>query len=62
MGRPKIETIRAKFIEQTPLKGKVRIGAYDYKHVFIDFNTESDFNTIYFQRFKGNIWISYDDV
>ncbi|XP_009764067.1 uncharacterized protein [Nicotiana sylvestris] len=53
MGRPKIETIRAKFIEQIPLKGKVRIGAYDYKHDFIEFNNETDLNTPYFQRFMG---------
>lgn len=53
MGRPKIEAILAKFIEQTPLKGKVRIGAYDYRHVFIDFDNEIDFNTVYFQRFMG---------
>lgn len=53
MGRPKIETIRAKFIEKIPLKGKVRIGAYDYRHVFIEFNNEADFNTTYFQRFMG---------
>ncbi|OIT38192.1 hypothetical protein A4A49_16410 [Nicotiana attenuata] len=53
MGRPKIEIIRAKFIEQIPLKGKVRIRAYDYRHVFIEFNTEADFNTAYFQRFMS---------
>ncbi|OIT21155.1 putative ribonuclease h protein [Nicotiana attenuata] len=53
MGRPKIETIRAKFIEQILLKGNVRIGAYDYRHVFIEFNNEADFNTAYFQRFMG---------
>lgn len=50
-GRPKIEIIRSKFLEKIPLKGKVRIGAYDYRHVFIEFDTESDFNTVYFQRF-----------
>ncbi|KAM3306229.1 hypothetical protein P3S67_013099 [Capsicum chacoense] len=51
MGIPKIEVIRAKFIEQIPLKGKVRIGAYDYRHVFIDFNIEADYNLVYFQHF-----------
>lgn len=51
MGRPRIELIRSKFLEQTPLKGKVRIGAYDYRHVFIDFNNELDFNSVYFKRF-----------
>lgn len=35
-GRPRIESIRSKFLEQIPLKGKVRISAYNYRHVFID--------------------------
>ncbi|KAM3266142.1 hypothetical protein P3L10_003136 [Capsicum annuum] len=51
MGRPKIKVIRAKFIEQTPLKEKVRIGTYDFRHVFIDFNTEANYNLVYFQSF-----------
>lgn len=51
MGIPKIEVIREKFIEQIPLKGTVRIGAYDYRHVFIDFNIEADYNLVYFQHF-----------
>lgn len=50
-GRPKIEIIRAKVLELIPLKGKVRIGAYDYRHVFIKFTVESDFNEVYFRRF-----------
>ncbi|KAH0761717.1 hypothetical protein KY290_017790 [Solanum tuberosum] len=50
-GRPRIEVIRSKFLEQIPWKGKVRIGAYDYRHVFIDFNTEADLNEVYFRRF-----------
>lgn len=50
-GRPRIEVIRSNFLEQIPLKGKVRIGAYDYRHIFIDFNTEEDLNEVYFRRF-----------
>lgn len=38
-------------MEQTPLKGKVKIWAFDYRHVFIDFNQEFDFNSVYFKRF-----------
>ncbi|KAH0727708.1 hypothetical protein KY290_003412 [Solanum tuberosum] len=53
MGRPRIEAIISKFLEQQPLVGKVRIGAYDYRHVFIEFNNEVDFNTVYFKRFMS---------
>lgn len=48
-GQPRIEEIRETFLEQIPLKGKVKIGVCDYRHVFIDFNTETNFNEVYFR-------------
>nr|XP_009758915.1 PREDICTED: uncharacterized protein LOC104211540 isoform X1 [Nicotiana sylvestris] len=48
--RPKIEVIRAVFMENFSLKGTVKFGAYDRRSVFIDFSDEQDCKNFYFRR------------
>lgn len=36
--RPSIDIIRDEFTRLIPARGKIYIGAYDMKHVFIDFD------------------------
>ncbi|WMV09467.1 hypothetical protein MTR67_002852 [Solanum verrucosum] len=49
--RPSIEKIRTEFVKIVPLKGSVKIGVKDLKHVFIDVENEEDFKTIYSKNF-----------
>lgn len=45
--RPSIEKIRTKFLRTIPLKGVVKIGAYNLKNMFIDFDLEEDHKSVY---------------
>lgn len=49
-GRPSIEDIRSDFAARFALKGQERIGHYNSKHVFLDFNMEEDFLNIYSRK------------
>ncbi|KAH0773970.1 hypothetical protein KY290_011107 [Solanum tuberosum] len=49
--RPSIEKIRTEFVKIVPLKGSVKIGVKDLKHVFIDVENEEDFKIIYSKNF-----------
>ncbi|XP_059285094.1 uncharacterized protein LOC132038442 [Lycium ferocissimum] len=46
--RPQIDKLREDFKRSYPLKGTFKIGAYDWRHIFIDFTDEDDF-----KRFDG---------
>lgn len=50
---PKLNQLGQNSLNKFLRKGKVRIGAYDYRHIFIEFNNELDFDAAYFQRFMG---------
>lgn len=44
--KPKMSKIRVSFREEIPLKGAVRIRAYDSYHVFLDFTSEEDYESV----------------
>ncbi|KAG5632072.1 hypothetical protein H5410_003789 [Solanum commersonii] len=56
--RPQIDKIRADFVKIVPLRGSVKIGVKDLKHVFIDVDNEEDYNTINSKNFTN---LSEDD-
>ena len=41
--RPQIDKLREEFKKTFPLKGAIKIGAFDWRHVFINFIEEEDF-------------------
>lgn len=45
--RPSIEKIKEDFSKNIPIKGSVKIGAYNMYHVFIDFDLEEDHINVY---------------
>lgn len=47
---PQIDKIRDDFKKTYPLKGLIKTGAYDWRHVFIDFTEEDDFKRFYGRR------------
>lgn len=50
-GKPTMEEIRKVFISKFHLTGSVKIAYFDFRHVYIDFTNEVDFNHIRFKEF-----------
>ncbi|XP_075082292.1 uncharacterized protein LOC142166804 isoform X1 [Nicotiana tabacum] len=48
--RPQIERLRSSFRELFSIKGAAKIGVNDNYNIFIDFNNEDDFNSIWYGR------------
>ncbi|KAH0696575.1 hypothetical protein KY285_013369 [Solanum tuberosum] len=48
---PQIDKIKADFVKIVPLRGSVKIGVKDLKHVFIDVDNEEDYNIINSKNF-----------
>lgn len=48
--RPQIDIMREDFKKTYLLKGSIKIGAYDWRHIFIDFTEEEDFKRFYGRR------------
>lgn len=47
--RPQIDVIQAKFAEKIPLKTKVKIEVYNLYHIFIDFECDTDYHSVYYK-------------
>ncbi|XP_059281415.1 uncharacterized protein LOC132035126 [Lycium ferocissimum] len=48
--RPQLDKIRSKFAEKISIKGTCKIGAFNYRTVFLDFDKEEDFKNVWYRR------------
>lgn len=50
-GKPTMEELRKVFISQFHLTGLVKIAYFDFRHVYLDFTNEVDYNHILFKEY-----------